>query len=271
VCVGVGVGVVVVKAVVKAQLEAEERYVILSLQLTRCLTSQQRAGATQSSIPLDEPGIFVPAPYNPSQPVPPRHPQQPQPQLYSSGPINTNTSQYNNNFSPSLDIPSDPNYVPDFTNPAGLEFPPDFDFQPEFDLTLDFNNLRTGSSSSAATYPPPEPLEPWADAPDVDAEYDDLGAEGQEPEEDADCTIADTTVRASQITSFLGSLPRPVAPSAQVAQHHSSTSTHGHFLPPAFMPPPSGPLAAMPPPPPVIGVMQSAAVPAHGGPSQKWP
>jgi hypothetical protein len=113
-------------------------------------------------------------------------------------------SQYNNNFSPSLDIPSDPNYMPD------LEFPP------EFNLTLDFNNLCTGSSSSAATYPL-EPLEPWADVPDVDTEYDDPGAEGQEPKEDVDYTIADTTIWASQITSFLGSFTQPVAPSTQVA------------------------------------------------------
>jgi hypothetical protein len=187
--------------------------------------------------------------------------------------------------------------MPNLTNPHDLEFPPEFDFQQGFDLSLNFGNLRTASSSSVTTAPaatsPPEPLEPWADAPDVDAEYDDPGAEGEEPEDDGDYAIADTTVRASQITSFLGGLPQPVAPSAQVAQHDSSASAPGYFLPPAFipppsgpppafMPPPSGPLPAfMPPPsgppaampllPPVIGVMQSATVPAHGAPSQNGP
>lgn len=176
--------------------------------------------------------------------------------------------------------------MPDLTNSHNLAFPPEFDFQPEFDLSLNFDNLRTASSSSVTTAPtatsPPEPLEPWADAPDVDAEYDDPGAEGEEPEDDGDYAIADTTVRASQITSFLGSLPQPVASSAQVAQHYSSASAPGYFLPPAFVPPPSGPPpASMPPPsgppaampllPPVIGVMQSATVPARGAPSQNGP
>jgi hypothetical protein len=80
----------------------------------------------------------------------------------------------------------------------------------------------------------------------------------------------------------LGGLPQPVAPSAQVARHYSSASAPGYFLPPAFIPPPSGPPpafmplpsgppAAMPLLPPVIGVMQSATVPAPGAPSQNGP
>jgi hypothetical protein len=99
-----------------------------------------------------------------------------------------------------LDIPSNPDFVPDFDVAPGfeflvnIEFPPYLDFQPGFDLSLNFGALNTAGSSF--TLPTPaatlQTSGSWTDSlflPDEDAEYDNFAVEGQEPEDDDEYII----------------------------------------------------------------------------------
>ena len=87
--------------------------------------------------------------------------------------------------------------MPETASPNMFEFPPEFDFWLEYDLSLDFNNLNIMSHSSVlltAANLWHKASEPWADEFDADADYDHPGVEGEEPEDEADYSLVDTTI-----------------------------------------------------------------------------
>ena len=118
-------------------------------------------------------------------------------------------------------MPFDPNF------PFGQHYPDEFDFGPDFDpdigLSLDFGGLSaTGSQLETL---------------DQHATYntgfgDDYGTEGQEPEDEAENTLADTTIRPVEQTS---SPTNPNQPAGAAFQYHASTSNVSFPPPPATM------------------------------------
>ena len=170
-----------------------------------------------------------------------------------------------------------------------FEFPPEFDFRPEYDLSLDFNNLNTTSHSSVpltAANLRHEASEPWVDEFDADADYDHPGVEGEEPEDEADYSLADTTIRPPQPAPFLASLSRSTAPSTHSATHsaplpgptpltaaaqHSSAMHPSPAFPGAMHPPSAFPAAIQLPPAVPTAMRHLPAFPAGTHPLPALP
>jgi hypothetical protein len=123
-----------------------------------------------------------------------------------------------------FNITFDPNFAFGPHYPDEFDFGSNFgsDFDPNLGLSLDFSGL-------SATASQPETLNQRVDY--NTSSGDDHGTEGQEPEDEAENILADTTIRPFEETS---SSTIPYQPGGAAFQHRASTS-NASFPPPATM------------------------------------